>query len=114
MSRYCKVVWSEGMLLSPHHFQQLDNYHEESLNSRLSSLVSYDWGILDLQINRESIANGYFDLVRCRAVMPDGLMVNIPEIEQAPPSRPVEGNFEIADEHLDLYLAIPARRAGAI
>jgi type VI secretion system protein ImpJ len=114
MSRYRRVVWSEGMLLSPHHFQQLDNYHEELLNSRFATLAPNDWGVLDVQINRESIANGYFDLIRCRAVMPDGLMVNIPEVEQAPPPRPVEGHFDMADEHLDVYLAVPARRAGAV
>lgn len=114
MSRYRKVVWSEGMLLTPHHFQQLDNYHEELLSSRLASLTPYDWGIIDLQVNRESIANGYFDLVRCRAVMPDGLLVNIPEIEQAPPPRLIEGLFDMGEESLDVYLAIPARRAGAI
>ncbi|HJQ68317.1 MAG TPA: type VI secretion system baseplate subunit TssK [Blastocatellia bacterium] len=114
MSRYRKVVWSEGMLLTPHHFQQLDNYHEELLNSRLSALAPYGWGVVDLQVNREAIANGYFDLIRCRAVMPDGLMVNIPEVEQAPPPRQVEGHFDMADERLEVYLAVPARRAGAI
>ncbi|HKP86582.1 MAG TPA: type VI secretion system baseplate subunit TssK [Blastocatellia bacterium] len=114
MSRYRRVVWTEGMLLTPHHFQQLDNYHEQSLNSRLAALAPHNWGVLDLQVNRESIANGYFDLVRCRAVMPDGLIINIPEIEQAPPPRAVEGYFEMADEHLDVNLAVPARRGGAL
>jgi len=114
MSPYRKVVWSEGMLLTPHHFQQLDSYHEGLLDSRLASLAPHGWGVLDLQVSRESIANGYFDIVRCRAVMPDGLTVNIPEIEQAPPPRSVEGHFEMADEHLDVYLAVPAKRAGAI
>ena len=114
MSRYRRVVWAEGMLLTPHHFQQLDNYHEQALNSRFASSAPYNWGVLDLQVNRESIANGYFDLVQCRAVLPDGLMINIPEIEQAPPPRPVEGHFDMADEYLDVYLAIPAKRAGAI
>ncbi len=114
MSRYRRVVWAEGMLLTPHHFQQLDNYHEQSLSSRFASSAPYNWGVLDLQVNRESIANGYFDLIQCRAVMPDGLMINIPEIEQAPPPRPVEGHFDMADERLDVYLAIPAKRAGAI
>jgi type VI secretion system protein ImpJ len=102
------------MLLAPHHFQQLDNYHEELLNSRLAALAPYDWGVLDLQVSRESIANGYFDLVRCRAVMPDGLTINIPETEQAPPPRPVDGHFEMAGERLDVYLAVPARRAGGV
>lgn len=114
MSRYRKVVWSEGMLLTPHHFQQLDNYHEDLLDSRLASLGPHGWGVLDLQISREAIANGYFDLVRCRAVMPDGLTVNIPEVEQAPPPRAVEGHFEMDDEKMDVYLAVPAKRAGAI
>ena len=84
------------------------------LTPGIAALAPYGWGVVDLQINREAIANGYFDLVRCRAVMPDGLTVNIPEIEQAPPPRPVEGHFEMADERLDVYLAVPARRAGAI
>src|SRR5215208_6659087 len=114
MSRYRKVVWTEGMLLTPHHFQQLDNYHEDLLDSRLASLGPHGWGVLDLQVNREAIANGYFDLVRCRAVMPDGLTVNIPEIEHAPPPRAIADHFEMADDHLDVYLAVPARRAGAI
>ncbi|MGA9994379.1 MAG: type VI secretion system baseplate subunit TssK [Pyrinomonadaceae bacterium] len=113
MSRYRKIVWNEGMLLSPHHFQQWDNYHEELLNARLSSLAPYEWGILDLQINRESIANGFFDIVRCRIVMPDGLLINVPQPDPAPDPRPVEGHFSPDAERLEVYLAIPARRDGA-
>ncbi|HKA17947.1 MAG TPA: type VI secretion system baseplate subunit TssK [Blastocatellia bacterium] len=114
MSRYRRVVWSEGMLLTPHHFQQLDNYHEQVLNSRFASFAPYEWGIIDLQLNRESIANGYFDLIRCRAVMPDGLLVNIPEIEQPPLPRQVDSHFQLADEHLDVHLAVASKREGAI
>lgn len=113
MSRYRKIVWNEGMLLSPHHFQQWDNYHEELLNSRLSTLAPYEWGILDLQVNRESIANGFFDIVRCRIVMPDGLLLNVPQPDIAPPPRPVEGHFSADAERMEVYLAIPARREGA-
>src|SRR6185369_15177659 len=88
MSRYRKVVWNEGMLLTPHHFQQWDNYHEELLNARLASLAPYEWGVLELQVNRESIANGYFEVLRCSAVMPDGLLLNIPQTDAAPDPRP--------------------------
>ena len=70
MSRYRKVVWNEGMLLTPHHFQQWDNYYEELLSSRFASAAPYEWGVLDFQANNEAIANGNFDLIRCRAVMP--------------------------------------------
>ena len=61
MSRYRKIVWNEGMLLTPHHFQQWDNYYEELLNSPFASLASYEWGVLDIQVNNEAFANGSFD-----------------------------------------------------
>jgi type VI secretion system protein ImpJ len=112
MSRYRKIVWNEGMLLTPHHFQQADNYHEELLNSRIISLVPFYWGVLDMQVNRESVANGNFEIVRCRAVMPDGLLLNIPNTDIAPDPRPVEGFFDPTADTLDVYLGIPARRAG--
>ncbi|HET9710659.1 MAG TPA: type VI secretion system baseplate subunit TssK, partial [Pyrinomonadaceae bacterium] len=87
MSSYRRVLWNEGMLLTPHHFQQWDNYHDEQLRSRFSSLTPYDWGILDLQLSNESIANGVVELVHCRGVMPDGLIVNLPQVDAAPHRR---------------------------
>jgi type VI secretion system protein ImpJ len=114
MSRYRKVVWNEGMLLTPQHFQQADNYQEELVNSRLSAMTPYEWGVIDLQINRESIANGVFEIVRCRAVMPDGLTVNVPETDPAPDPRPIETNFAQGTDKLDVHLAVPAKRIGAI
>jgi type VI secretion system protein ImpJ len=113
MSRYRKIVWNEGMLLTPHHFQQWDNYYEDLLSSRLASLIPYEWGVLDLQINRESIANGFFELVRCSAVLPDGFLVNIPQTDPAPEARGIEGHFPLTTERLDVYLTIPSKRAGA-
>ncbi len=113
MSRYRKVVWNEGMLLSPHHFQQWDNFYEELLNSRLASLAPFEWGVLDFQANGEAIANGNFDLLRCRAVLPDGLLINVPEIDPAPAARQVGEHFEPDAERLGVYIAVPAKHSGA-
>jgi type VI secretion system protein ImpJ len=113
MSRYRKVVWNEGMLLTPHHFQQWDNYYEELLNSRFGSLIPYDWGVIDFQINTEAIGNGSFDVLRCRAVMPDGLLINIPDTDPAPAPRPIGEHFSPDAARLDVHLGIPAKRAGA-
>ena len=90
MSRYRRVVWNEGMLLTPHHFQQADNYYEDLLNSRIASLTPYEWGLLDLQINRDAIANGFVEILSCSGVMPDGLSVSLPQMGPAPDPRPVE------------------------
>ena len=113
MSKYRKVVWNEGMLLTPHHFQQLDNYHEERLNSLLRSVVSYGYGVLSLEINHEAIANGNFQVTSCHAVLSDGLMINFPDTDVAPSLRPVKDHFSPEQEKLGVHLAIPARKFGA-
>ena len=45
-----KPVWSEGLLLSQHHMQQQDRYHEALLRERMQGVRHYDWGITDLEI----------------------------------------------------------------
>jgi type VI secretion protein, VC_A0114 family len=112
MSKYRKIVWNEGMLLTPHHFQQWDNYHEELLNSRLRSLIQYDYGVLELQVNNEAIINGNFQIANCRGLMPDGLFVNVPDAETVPDTRPVGDHFPPEAAKLGVHLAIPARKMG--
>src|SRR5262245_43794129 len=112
MSRYRRIVWNEGMLLTPHHFQQADNYHEDLVNTRIAALLPYEWGLLELHIDRDAVANGSVQLISCRGVMPDGLVINIPQTSPEPAARPVEDNFSPTADHLDVYLAVPASRVG--
>lgn len=112
MSKYRKIVWNEGMLLTPHHFQQADNYQEELLNSRVRAILQHEYGILDLQINNEAVANGNFQITNCRAVLPDGLFVNVPDAESVPDMRPVGNHFNVEADKLGVHLAIPARKMG--
>ena len=101
------------MLLTPQHFQQWDNYHEELLNSRLRSILSYEYGILDLQVNRDAVANGNFQVTSCQGVLPDGLLINIPDTDAIPDLRPVGDHFVPEKEKLGVHLAIPAKKLGA-
>jgi type VI secretion system protein ImpJ len=112
MSNYRKIVWNEGMLLTPQHFQQWDNFHEELLNTRVRSMMPFEYGVLDLRVNGEAIANGNFQITSCRAVMPDGLLVNVPDAEAVPDMRPVGDHFKVEKEKLGVHLAIPARKWG--
>jgi type VI secretion system protein ImpJ len=112
MSKYRKIVWNEGMLLTPQHFQQWDNYFEGQLASRVQSVLQYDYGIIDLQVNNEAIANGNFQITVCRAVMQDGLIVNVPDAEAVPDLRPVGNHFHPEQERLGVHLAIPAMKFG--
>jgi type VI secretion system protein ImpJ len=111
MTRYRKVLWYEGMMLYPHHFQQWDNYYEELLDERLAALAPYSWGVFGLRVNGSAVANGEFILEECRAVMPDGLLIDVPGRDRAPATRsPIEDFFPAGAMHLDVHLAVPARR----
>lgn len=110
MARYNKIVWSEGMFLNPHHFQQWDRYHENLLNFRLASVTPLYWGIADLEINKEGLDNSTFMLFSCHGILPGGSCIDLPETEEAPASRAIEEHFDPSLETLDVYLAIPQDR----
>jgi type VI secretion system protein ImpJ len=112
MSKYRKVVWNEGMLLTPHHFQQWDNYHEELLNARIRSIMPFEYGIMDAQVNREAIANGNFQVTAVRAILPDGLLINVPDTDAVPDARPVGSHFSPEATSLGVHLVIPAKKSG--
>ena len=46
-----RVVWSEGMLVSPQHLQQADLYHERLLNERLGAAFPFAWGVSQVAID---------------------------------------------------------------
>jgi type VI secretion system protein ImpJ len=108
MSRAKNVVWSEGLFLTPHLFQQADRYRENLLHFRLKALAPFFWGLSELEIDREGLINGFFSLYRCSGVMPDGLPVEIPSEDNAPETRSVKTFFAPSAETLDVYLAIQA------
>jgi type VI secretion system protein ImpJ len=113
MNKNQKVVWSEGMLLIPQHFQYWDRYHESLLSTRLGSLSPFGWGVAELDIDRDGLANGTVSLLGFRGVLPDGLLVEIPDPDHAPETRPVGDLFPSSLDHLDVYLGIPVERADA-
>jgi type VI secretion system protein ImpJ len=109
-----KVLWSEGMFLTPHHFQQADRYLENLLTRRLSAVRPLGWGVCRLQINTDALANGEFVLSKCAAILSDGMAVDTPDLDPLPPARPVEAAFDSKRNSLGVYLASPLARAGSI
>jgi len=66
-----KVIWSEGMLLQPHHFQQQDRYWQSQINSgRL--LHQYAWGFSRLRLDPAQLNMGVIALRDCAGLLPDG------------------------------------------
>ena len=74
-----KVVWSEGMLLTPQHFQQWDRHYEGLIADRFRTHDPFAWGITELDIDHDGLGNGRFTLLKCIVVMSDGLVVQVPD-----------------------------------
>ncbi len=101
------------MFLGQHHFQQWDRYYQGLLGSQLKSVTPLYWGLIDLEINQESLENGTFMLLSCRGILPGGIYIDIPGVDDAPASRAIEDHFDPSLEILDVYLTIPADRPGS-
>ena len=72
-----KPVWTEGLFVTQHHFQQLDRYHEALVTERLRAALPYDWGVLEIEVDARALAAEEFRLLRLAAVLPDGTVVAV-------------------------------------
>ena len=105
-----KVLWSDGLFLKPHHFQQDDRYLEHLVGSRCDSLRGFGWGVRELTIDEDLLALGKVAIASARGVLPDGTPFNIPADDGAP--TPLELDEEVHAQ--TLFLALPLRRPGSV
>lgn len=114
MNNQPRVLWSEGMFLTPQHLQQWDRYWHGQLEARLAALHASGFGVRDLVADPDALAGGQLRLTRCDAVLPDGTVVSFPGADQAPPSRDVAPHFGPDREGLAVYLALPECPEGGV
>lgn len=114
MSGTDKVVWSEGMFLTPQLFQQADRYYESVVHFSRRAGEPFPWGLVAFEIDADRLVNGDFGLVRAVGVMPDGLPVRVPDHDPVPDSRSVKSHFSPSVDAIDVYLAIPTLRPQAM
>jgi type VI secretion system protein ImpJ len=108
MSWKNKVIWSEGLFLRPHHFQQQDRYLEDYIEGRCRSLRNHSWGFTQLTVDKDQLAIGKLVIESAQGVFPDGTPFNIPDDDRPPPA------YELPATVRDtrVYLAVPIRRLG--
>lgn len=107
MKQLLPVIWTKGTFLTPQHLQVQDRFIEDSLNFRLQALKFCSWGFSELTIDQEKLAGGHLAVSRAAGIFPDGLLFDIPDSDQAPPSRALADCFEPGNDSLDVYLAVP-------
>ena len=70
-----KILWHEGMLLAPQHFQMQDARFEELITYHQHNANAFYWGIKKFEIDEISLAKGSYKILELEAVMPDGTVV---------------------------------------
>jgi len=109
MTWYSKVAWSQGMFVQPQHFQQQTRYVENLVRSRCSGIAPYDWGINEIRLDTDLLAQGKFAIEKCSGRFDDGTPFDISHAEDGPTVLDVP---EI--QAVTVYLTLPLRRIGMI
>lgn len=114
-----KVVWSEGMFLAPHHFQQQDRYWENHFLQHVRAIQPMAYGLSDLAIDQSALALGELVITRASGIFPDGLVFSMPDGDELPASRSLDAVFSRQGAALDprpgpctIFLAVPLQRHG--
>lgn len=114
MNRPHKIIWHEGMFLTPHHFQQWDRYYEQLLHERVRAVNPFGWGVTEVRLDPEDLANGLVRIVALQGVMPDGTLMRISPTDSENgsfvPPRSIDRWFPPSLDHLDLFVGIPTER----
>jgi type VI secretion system protein ImpJ len=103
-----KVIWSEGMMLQPHHFQQQSRYHESQLRHSRALCRPHFWGISSIEIDKSHLKNGKFCINACEGILPDGSYFDFPSIDNLPMA--IDVNEDLLNA--TIFLAVPIRRNG--
>ena len=109
MSWDSKVLWTEGLFLQPHHFQQADRYAEALVGGLARRVAPYAWGVSALEIDAEVLKVGQFAIKSCAGLTQDGTVFRVPQSEDHPPALDVPADTK----DCIVYLSVPQRRQGA-
>lgn len=104
-----RVIWSQGMFLQPHHFQQEARFFEHLIDARTRAAHSYAWGFGELVIDEAQLALGRVALTRASGVLSDGTAFSMPDADALP--APMEVGADVQGEII--YLVAPLARFGA-
>src|SRR5690606_4907672 len=108
-----KVIWQEGMLLRPQHFQQNDRYYDYQLKVRTQRQTGCSWGFFQLEIDHQFLTTGKLVISQASGILPDGTLFEL-GTEQEPLALDIPPNTSNAPVYLSLPLVsgnhIEARR----
>lgn len=108
------ILWHEGMLLTPQHFQQNDKRHGELISRSHHIANPNAFGIYQMAIDTLSLGAGLFKILEIEAVMPDGTLIHYVSTDKD--ARPLEIDLtaykkDIPRDEISIYLTLPQDNA---
>ncbi|MBI5276030.1 MAG: type VI secretion system baseplate subunit TssK [Burkholderiales bacterium] len=103
-----RVIWSEGLFLRPHHFQQQERFFETLIESRLGPLHAFSYGFTRLVVDQPLLLQGKFAVAGAEGMLPDGTPFAVPS--EAAQLAPLDIAEDVRDE--TVYLCAVLRRPG--
>ena len=72
------IYWHQGMFLQPQHFQLADMHTRFRLKPLLEVGLPYCWGISQLDISQQALADRTFEVRSVRLLLKDGTYLEYP------------------------------------
>ena len=73
------IHWHDGLFVLQHHLQ----FFQRSLNSKLHGArqlgMTHPWGVIGMQVDKDSLDEGLVALRSLKAILPSGLLVDVPD-----------------------------------
>lgn len=113
MKSLSRVVWSEGMYLSPQHFQAQSRYYEDTIDFVVRELWAEPWGLVHARLDDDALRNGRVVLLQAAGVFPDGLAFELQAGPSAVPARSADELLLPTDAGLTLHLAVTSQTASS-
>lgn len=101
------------MHLSPHHFQAQSRYFEDLVDFAADCVSYAPHGLISLEVDEEALQNGTLSLKSARGILPDGLILEIPESDDRPEERSITEAFPATQGSLMAYLAVTPYNLGS-
>jgi type VI secretion system protein ImpJ len=72
-----RVIWTQGMGVSPVHMQQQDRYTDVQLRQRGDMLCPHAWGFTEFAIDEQHLGLGKIVLSKATGILPDGTLFDV-------------------------------------
>ncbi len=105
-----RIVWGEGLFLQPQHLQQQDRYVDRLVRASTGPLRPFNWGLTQLDLDKDLLTLGKFAVRSVAGIMPDGTPFSVPDHDGHPRAIDLPEGVR----NTIVYLILPARQPGAV